>query len=226
MISARGRQRIATTPYVALLASMLLILFLGPWEGLYPLVRGGVVVATLLVMISALRCVAMHRGVFVVILVAGLASAVMQTVDLTLGMQGARLAGEALMLVSLVGMTGVVLSHILSSEQITMDTVIGTACVYLLLGFAWAKVYYLVELVQPGSFNLPAGSDSDPAVVSGQLLYYSMITLTTVGYGDVAPQTPPARSLAMLQGLVGQLYIAIMIARMVALQVAHRKVSR
>ena len=55
-----------------------------------------------------------------------------------------------------------------------------------------------------------------------QLLYFSLITLTTVGYGHITPLSPPARFLAALEGLIGPLYLAIMITRLVALEMAHR----
>ena len=56
-----------------------------------------------------------------------------------------------------------------------------------------------------------------------QLIYYSMITLTTVGYGDITPVSPQARTLAALEGLIGQLYVAIIIARLVALEIVGRR---
>ncbi len=87
---------------------------------------------------------------------------------------------------------------------------------YLLLGFIWAHAYELVALWHPGAF---AGA------VDGSLpwTYYSFVTLTTVGYGDITPVHPLARAVAVLEALTGQLYLAIMLARLVSLELQSRR---
>jgi voltage-gated potassium channel Kch len=90
--------------------------------------------------------------------------------------------------------------------------------VYLLLGLTWAVAYELVALRQPGAF---AGTSTE-VDASQRWLYYSFVTLTTVGYGDVTPVHPIARSLAVLKALTGQLYPAILLAHLVSLEVQSR----
>jgi hypothetical protein len=84
---------------------------------------------------------------------------------------------------------------------------------YLLLGLGWALAYELVALLDAGAFSGTglAGSPRYPFV------YFSFVTLTTLGYGDVTPVHPVARSLAIAEGLTGQLYPAILLARLVSL---------
>ncbi len=105
----------------------------------------------------------------------------------------------------------IILSHIFREKEVTEDLITGAVCVYLLLGMVWAFVYYFLELAKAGSFSFATTSPQDV----GPFIYYSFVTLTTVGYGDITPLTAPARSLAILEAVTGQLYLAITIARLV-----------
>lgn len=92
----------------------------------------------------------------------------------------------------------------------------GAIAAYLLLGLGWAHAYVIFSRNHPQAF---VTSDSTPATV-GAWTYFSFITLTTVGYGDIIPRAPVARMLAMGEALTGQLYLAVLVARLVALQVS------
>ena len=122
---------------------------------------------------------------------------------------------------------GVVLSQVLQERRVTIHVVNGSICVYLIIGVAWASLFSLVEGFQPGSFNLPAILIDGGQTASSELhrfrlfLYYSLVTLTTLGYGDVTPITYPARNLAVVEAIIGQLYIAVLIARLVGLSTAR-----
>jgi voltage-gated potassium channel len=103
-------------------------------------------------------------------------------------------------------------------RQVTGDAIFGAVCGYLLLGIIWSLLYYAVETAAPGSFNLPASrgtADAAAHLDRGSLSYYSFITLATVGYGDITPHTPLARTLAWLEAIVGQFYLAILVAGLV-----------
>jgi hypothetical protein len=112
-----------------------------------------------------------------------------------------------------------ILSHIFREKEVTEDLITGAICVYLVLGMLWAFVFYFLELGRPGSFSFVTASDQDV----GSFLYYSFITLTTVGYGDIVPLTSPARSLAVLEAVTGQLYLAITIARLVGVHASQSR---
>ena len=98
----------------------------------------------------------------------------------------------------------------------------GAVALYLLLGLLWEEAYSLLERLDPSSFNLPQALQP-PGQHPQALLYFSLVTLTTTGYGDVTPATDWARSLTTAESLVGQLFPAILIARLVSLQVADPK---
>lgn len=111
-----------------------------------------------------------------------------------------------------------VLRRVFQPGPVTWHRIQGAIAVYLLFGLAWAQVYEGVEALAPGAFQLPAG-DVASARWFSPLLYFSFITLTTLGYGDILPVHPVARSLAMFEALIGQLYPAILIAKLISLQV-------
>lgn len=114
-----------------------------------------------------------------------------------------------------------VLSRVFQAGPITRQRIEGAIAAYLLFGLMWAEVYQFVDTLRPGAFRFP----SSPAGESDRfspLLYFSFITLTTLGYGDILPVHPVARSLAMLEALMGQLYPAILIARLVSMELASR----
>ena len=118
----------------------------------------------------------------------------------------------------LVALGWVVLALVLRRGPITIRRIEGAIAVYLLLGFTWAHAYELVELWHPGAFaGAVDGTGSPP------LTYYSFVTLTTMGYGDVMPVHPLARALAVLEALTGQLYLAIMLARLVSMELQSRR---
>jgi voltage-gated potassium channel len=97
-------------------------------------------------------------------------------------------------------------------------------CGYLLLGIIWGLLYSAVETASPGSFSLPSPKDTDAVAARpdrGTLTYYSVITLTTVGYGDVTPTTPLARTLAWMEAVTGQFYLAVLVAGLVGFKVTQ-----
>ena len=122
----------------------------------------------------------------------------------------------------------VIFNNVLKRREVDMDAVFGACCVYLLIGLAWESVYTLVEWQIPNSFALPSGTPAsgvglDLVSIQADLMYFSLITMTTIGYGDITPISPPARILSALQGVVAQLYVAIIIARMVGMELANRR---
>jgi len=118
----------------------------------------------------------------------------------------------------------VVLRQALTGAQVTADTIAGAICVYLMLAVVAALAFSLLEITHPGSFlvdghRIGSADPSGRTLFVQQLLYLSLITVSTVGYGDILPATPPARMLAALEAVVGQLYLAVLIARLVGLHV-------
>lgn len=106
-------------------------------------------------------------------------------------------------------------------REVGTNAILGAIVAYVLATVAFASLFELVELTQPGSFTgLPVGQSRND--VANALIYFSVISITTMGYGDITPATPLARSLASIEGMFGTLYLAVMIARLVGLHSATK----
>ena len=118
----------------------------------------------------------------------------------------------------------VILRRIFERKVVRGDDVIGAICGYLLAGIAWGSLYLLVELLVPGSFSVhQAIAGQLGGWYSRQSLfdYYSLMTLTTIGYGNITPIRPPATSLTWIEAMFGQFYIAVIVAQLVGLRLAE-----
>jgi hypothetical protein len=109
------------------------------------------------------------------------------------------------------------LRFVLRAPSVNTEVLCASISAYLMLGLAWSMAYWLVDRLTPGgafSFNTSAG----PRSIEGfDGLYFSFVTLSTVGYGDITPVSKIARWLAVLEAMTGLLYVAVLIARLVAL---------
>jgi hypothetical protein len=107
---------------------------------------------------------------------------------------------------------------VFSPGTVTFDRILGAVVLYVLIGVVWAEAYQLISIRVPGAY---AGIAHDSSSIDrSSWIYFSFVTLTTVGYGDITPVAHAARSLAILEALIGQLYPAIVLARLVSLHVA------
>jgi hypothetical protein len=116
----------------------------------------------------------------------------------------------------------IILSYIFREKEVTADLIMGAVCVYFFIGLMWALVFAVLESFQPGSFRVGQGLTTD--IVN--FVYYSFVTQTTLGYGDITPITAPARSLSLLEAVIGQLYLAVLIARLVGVHIAQSSHKR
>ena len=113
----------------------------------------------------------------------------------------------------------VVGKELFRQREVTTNMIFGAVVAYLLAAVGFAYLYEVLELLQPGAFSgIPDGAS--PQALGDALLYFSLVTLTTVGYGDILPASSLARPLAVLEGVFGTLYLAVMIARLVGLNIA------
>lgn len=111
--------------------------------------------------------------------------------------------------------------QIATTNTMNANRIVGAICVYFLLGVIWSVLYSLLEYIVPGSFaGLTAEKTSD---WNPDWIYYSFVTLTTLGYGDILPVTFFARSLAYMEAVVGQFYIAILVAGLVSAYISERQ---
>ncbi|MEM6533477.1 MAG: ion channel [Myxococcota bacterium] len=112
-----------------------------------------------------------------------------------------------------------VIRHVFQAGEVNADRLYAVCSVYLLAGIAWAFLYATIETVFPGSFNLgPLGPSGDPAP---PLVYFSLVTITTLGYGEITPLSPVARTFASLEAAFGQIYLAVLVARLLGFQMTE-----
>lgn len=134
------------------------------------------------------------------------------------------LAWDALLsALSVIGMVTVVLWQVYREGPITGHRVRGAVAAYLLIAVLFGYSYTLVSHLIPGSFQLPAWVSQAGPERAEAFLYFSVVSLTTVGFGDITAIHPVARSFVMLEALIGQLYPAILIARLVTLELEARR---
>ena len=114
----------------------------------------------------------------------------------------------------------VCLSRVFGKGPIDTDKILGAVCVYLLVGVAFTYLYEIIFILDPGSFDLGSASSGAPVEPLDLWVfsYFSFVTLTTLGYGDILPLTAFTRSLAALEAIVGPMYLAILVARLVSLR--------
>lgn len=111
---------------------------------------------------------------------------------------------------------------VLTRHIASFQSVFGAICAYLLIGLAWATLYWAMEAIDDTSLQIAHrstvvyGSDNVEVTAFSQLVYYSFVTMSTLGYGDIIPTTPLAQQLAWIQSVAGQFYIAVLVARLVS----------
>src|ERR1700687_4504443 len=133
------------------------------------------------------------------------------------------LAGTTLWLLLFIFITWHLLRGVLRQREITSETISMSISVYLLLGFTFGLFYILLHHLQPLAFNL----GSTPTPISNEqqafpiLIYFSLTTLSTIGFGDITPVTLQARYAAVAEGITGQFYLAILVARLVGMQMSE-----
>lgn len=118
------------------------------------------------------------------------------------------------------------LQYILSCKKVTTNVIYASMCLYLMLAFIWAAIYANIHLFYGGAFNFSNDYLADTTLEGGQSMstftYFSFVTLSTLGYGDITPANRVAGAWVAVEAMIGQFYIAIVMARLVSLHAANR----
>jgi hypothetical protein len=121
-------------------------------------------------------------------------------------------------------LTAVTLRHVFQAGPVTADRVRGAIAAYVMIGLSWAFIYHAIDLTLPGAFSLSTvRAEPGDHEREQDLAYFSFVTLTTLGYGDIAPIHRSARMFAIIEALIGQLYPATLVARLIALQIGRER---
>ncbi len=201
-----------------LLASLMLLLFAYPFVGDHRLGDWSLRIVLVGTMVTSILACAERRREIVI----GCALvAAQQAVDV-FGRPGPRVdnvMSAALGFLVFAYVTVLMLRRIFGrTGRVTTDTIAGSISAYLLLGVTWSFAYTLLELAEPGSFML---GDTPVSAELERCIGFSFITLTTLGYGNVAPATERADVMCSTQAILGQVYLTVLVARLVALHMAQ-----
>ena len=158
-------------------------------------------------------------------------AAVLQGLQTWLATDSLAIAGHILGILFLGYVVVIVLKFLFVSHRVSSDLICASLCVYLLLGVLYALAYSLFYYLDPTSFVFSFAEDGGAEVMrfGGErtfiAIYYSFVTMSTLGYGDIVPTSSLARTCAALQAVVGQLYLAVLVARLVGLHISHSTVT-
>jgi hypothetical protein len=124
----------------------------------------------------------------------------------------------------LIFMTAIVIASVARHHEITIDTLLGAVSGYLLIGMTWSYIYLAIDCAQPGAFNYMLINDTFRDKLQ-HYTYFSYVTLTTLGYGDLLPRNNLSRTFAWLEAATGQIYLAVWISQLVGLHIAQRVIA-
>jgi len=188
-------------------------------------VKGGDIIVSILlslVLLSAVLAVSHSKGVFLIALLLAAPAIIGRWINHF----RPDLVHPAFFLTSALVLTAFVVAHllrfILRASSVNVEVLCASISAYLMLGLMWTMAYWLVDQLTPGgafSFNTNTGT---PSMNGFTGFYFSFITLSTVGYGDITPVSKIARWLAAMEAMTGLLYVAVLIARLVSLYSAPK----
>ncbi len=113
----------------------------------------------------------------------------------------------------------IIVNYIRRQSDVTTEIIFAAVVVYLLMAMLWADLYRLLETFNPGSFEMPGGQIQNDRIL---FLYFSLVTITTLGYGDMTPVTDQAAGLASVEAITGQIYLVVLVAWLVGMHVSKR----
>jgi len=219
------QERVREPSLTAFAACLLLLIYV-----VTPLVGLGVIgqlaagVIWALLGVFSVLVVSGHRATMAVILAATAAGLATAIIDRPTALSAVVARGSAA--VALAALGGVVGRAAFGPGRVTWHRIQGAVALYLILGLLFAHLFSVLNALVPGAFaNVPRGLNAHAVFYRGHLLYFSFMTLTSAGYGDIVPLHPVARSVASLEAVIGQLFPATLLARLVSLELLGRRPS-
>ncbi len=209
--------------FVFLLSGLLIVILVGPLLHTVTALRMDTVTSSSFVVMLLLGVWsikgsrrALWLGVFFA--VAGIISNMMA---IKTGEEEYRILGLATLFLFLLQTIVLAARAVLAEKINRRNGILGAICVYLLLGVLWSLLYGLIDIISPGSFNginenLAAGQYND-------MLYFSFVTLTTLGYGDILPASELAKVFVYIEAIVGQFYLAVLVAGLVGSYLSEKQ---
>jgi voltage-gated potassium channel len=177
---------------------------------------------SLVVLISCLRAIARNRIFFIFMLVLSLINVGIGSTEIfsQTDTDAFKTVVLGFRLVYYLLVFGSIMGYVLDRGPVTGDKVAGAISAYILMGVFWSVIYALFLHLEPASFSLPEQLQTE-SIAGVWAIYFSFTTLTTLGYGDITPQLPAVQSYAVMEAACGQVFLTVLVARLVALQIIH-----
>jgi voltage-gated potassium channel len=183
-------------------------------------------------LLSAVFAVSQSRRTAITALALAVPAIVLRLLNLWFDQDGI-MVGEHVIEILFIGyVIFVLLKHLFSTDRVSFNTICASLCTYLLLGVLWAMVYSTLDIAQPESFAFPLTTEDATGMMrfsdekSVFPIYFSFVTMTTLGYGDIVPTSPIARMLAAMEALMGQLYLTVLVARLVGMHISQTRAEK
>jgi hypothetical protein len=194
-------------------------------EGDHPFAQFVFAAMFVTIMVGAVYAVGKRWHARAIVAPLAILAALSQLLELGMDSRIVAIITDALAIAALLSVILLLVRLLFSVKKADYETINAALCVYLLMGILWAVTYSMTDLISPGAFSYPlTPTGSDSMRIGGEHtimpLYYSFVTMTTLGYGDVVPIGAVARVLAICQAILGQIYLVVIVARLVGLQVS------
>jgi hypothetical protein len=213
---------------VLLLALAVMLIVLPVLRSLFPVHETGLLgkltaVFFLFILLSALFAVSRTRATIVISTGLLLCTVAADVLYNTFHSEPAAIAGDGLAVLFLGWCTVLIVSRIFKKETVSFDTIAASLCAYLLMALAWGVLYTLIERVHPGSFIYASKPDADLTSHHTLTVYFSFVVLSTLGLGDILPVANGVRMLVASEAIMGQIYLAVLVARLVGMHITHQQ---
>ena len=205
--------------FFVLLVSLLLFSVINPFLVEYTRIKFLMTIFFSVILFSGLYAASRKKSGFVVALIIAIPMFTAEWADNFVQIPHLSLVAKILGAIFFAYTAIIILSYIYSEKEVTSELIYGAVCAYFLMGLMWACVFFTLEMLQPGSFH----TAQDIEISYSHFTYYSFVTLTTLGYGDITPLSYPARSLSTIEAVTGQLYLAVMIAGLVGIYISQSR---
>lgn len=180
------------------------------------------------VLLTGLRVLEIKKSLFGFEVLLLLVSLVLNAVGGFTGNEAVFFIGIACRVIFMILVSLIILIDLFRGREVSGDTLAGSVCLYLMLAVIWGYIFLLIEFMVPGSFSFTQGQERMALWLSQEFFpffYFSLVTITTVGYGDMSPVTTEAQTFATLEAIIGQVYLTILVARLVGMYLANQPVD-
>ena len=210
--SSRSSQK-----FVYLFVFLLIDLAVYPYEGYYESkLSVWFRLLNVLIVISSIYAVSFRRLTWIIALVIAVPVAIHRGLFYEITASGLELAGASLSIAFAIFIIVVIFRRAFQTREVTSGAIYGAVSIYLLIGFAFMRIYAVLVALQPGAFYLDPVLNHRTLPIQSDLSYYSFVTMTSLGAVGISPVSDQARSISVVESVIGILYLGVLVSRLIA----------